>query len=54
MPSRIDHIIIGVRDLAQASADYVAAGFTVTPGVSTSAVGRTTPSSFSPIPPASN
>lgn len=32
MPSRIDHIIIGVRDLAQASADYAAAGFTVTPG----------------------
>lgn len=32
MPSRIDHIIIGVRDLAQASADYTAAGFTVTAG----------------------
>ncbi len=32
MPSQIDHIIIGVRDLAQASADYTAAGFTVTPG----------------------
>lgn len=33
MPSsRIDHIIIGVRDLAQATADYTAAGFTVTPG----------------------
>lgn len=32
MPSRIDHIIIGVRDLAQASADFTAAGFTITPG----------------------
>jgi hypothetical protein len=32
MPSRIDHIIIGVRDLAQASADYAGAGFTVLPG----------------------
>lgn len=32
MPSRIDHIVIGVRDLAQASADYATAGFTVTPG----------------------
>lgn len=32
MPSRIDHIIIGVRDLAQASADFARAGFTVTPG----------------------
>lgn len=32
MPSRIDHVVIGVRDLAQASADYTAAGFTVTPG----------------------
>jgi hypothetical protein len=32
MPSRIDHIVIGVRDLAQASADYAAAGFIVTPG----------------------
>jgi hypothetical protein len=32
MPSRIDHVVIGVRDLAQASADYAAAGFIVTPG----------------------
>jgi catechol 2,3-dioxygenase-like lactoylglutathione lyase family enzyme len=32
MPSQIDHVIIGVRDLAQAAADYTAAGFTVTPG----------------------
>ena len=32
MPSCIDHIVIGVRDLAQASADYTAAGFIVTPG----------------------
>ena len=28
----IDHIVIVVRDLAQASADYERAGFTVTPG----------------------
>jgi catechol 2,3-dioxygenase-like lactoylglutathione lyase family enzyme len=28
----IDHIVIAVRDLAQASADYQQAGFTVTPG----------------------
>ena len=28
----IDHIVIAVRDLARASADYEAAGFTVTPG----------------------
>jgi catechol 2,3-dioxygenase-like lactoylglutathione lyase family enzyme len=28
----IDHIVIGVRDLAQASADYGRLGFTVTPG----------------------
>jgi hypothetical protein len=28
----IDHIVIAVRDLAQASADYRCAGFTVTPG----------------------
>jgi hypothetical protein len=28
----IDHIVIAVRDLATASADYAAAGFTVTPG----------------------
>jgi hypothetical protein len=32
MPSRIDHIVIGVRDLSQASADYAAAGCIVTPG----------------------
>lgn len=32
MPSRIDHVIIGVRDLAAASADFAAAGFTITPG----------------------
>jgi hypothetical protein len=29
---RIDHIVIAVRDLATASADYASAGFTVTPG----------------------
>lgn len=28
----IDHIVIAVRDLAEASADYAALGFTVTPG----------------------
>jgi hypothetical protein len=32
MPSCIDHIVIGVRDLAQASADYAETGFIVTPG----------------------
>jgi hypothetical protein len=32
MPTRIDHIVIGVRDLAHASAHYAAAGFIVTPG----------------------
>ena len=32
MPLSIDHIVIAVRDLAQASADYAEAGFTVTPG----------------------
>lgn len=32
MPLTIDHIVIAVRDLAQASADYAEAGFTVTPG----------------------
>ena len=32
MPQSIDHIVIAVRDLAQASADFEAAGFTVTPG----------------------
>jgi hypothetical protein len=42
MPLRIDHIVIGVRDLAQASADYTAAGFIVTPGVSTPAAGEHT------------
>lgn len=32
MAHTIDHILILVRDLAAASADYTAAGFTVTPG----------------------
>ncbi len=32
MISAIDHIVIGVDDLAAAVADYAAAGFTVTPG----------------------
>lgn len=32
MPLSIDHIVIAVRDLAEASADYAEAGFTVTPG----------------------
>lgn len=32
MSLSIDHIVIAVRDLAQASADYAEAGFTVTPG----------------------
>jgi catechol 2,3-dioxygenase-like lactoylglutathione lyase family enzyme len=32
MPLSIDHVVIAVRDLAQASADYATAGFTVTPG----------------------
>lgn len=32
MISGIDHIVIGVNDLAAAAADYAAAGFTVTPG----------------------
>lgn len=32
MPISIDHIVIAVKDLGQASADYAAAGFTVTPG----------------------
>lgn len=32
MPQRIDHIVIAVGDLDRASADYAAAGFTVTPG----------------------
>jgi hypothetical protein len=32
MANAIDHVVIVVRDLAQASADFAAAGFTVTPG----------------------
>lgn len=32
MVRSIDHVVIAVRDLAEASADYAAAGFTVTPG----------------------
>lgn len=32
MATGIDHIVIAVRDLDQAAADYTAAGFTVTPG----------------------
>lgn len=32
MPQGIDHIVIAVRDLAEASTDYAAAGFTVSPG----------------------
>lgn len=32
MEQRIDHIVIAVRELARASADYQRAGFTVTPG----------------------
>jgi catechol 2,3-dioxygenase-like lactoylglutathione lyase family enzyme len=32
MPNTIDHVVIVVRDLARATADYTAAGFTVTPG----------------------
>ena len=32
MPRGIDHIVIAVRDLAAAAADYDALGFTVTPG----------------------
>lgn len=32
MPSQIDHIVIAVRNLADASANYARAGFTVTPG----------------------
>ena len=32
MVRSIDHIVIAVRDLAESSADYVRAGFTVTPG----------------------
>lgn len=32
MPQSIDHVVIAVRDLSQASADYERLGFTVTPG----------------------
>jgi hypothetical protein len=32
VPRQIDHVVILVRDLARAAADYTAAGFTVTPG----------------------
>ncbi|CAA9564098.1 MAG: hypothetical protein AVDCRST_MAG73-4001, partial [uncultured Thermomicrobiales bacterium] len=32
MPSMIDHVVIVVRDLARAAADYAQLGFTVTPG----------------------
>ena len=32
MPQSIDHVVIAVRDLAQAAADYERLGFTVTPG----------------------
>lgn len=32
MPTQIDHIVIGVRNLDEASANYASAGFTVTPG----------------------
>jgi hypothetical protein len=32
MIQQIDHIVVAVRDLARASADYERAGFTVTPG----------------------
>lgn len=32
MPQQIDHVVILVRDLAQTTADYAAAGFAVTPG----------------------
>ena len=32
MPKHLDHIVILVADLAQASADYARLGFTVTPG----------------------
>jgi len=32
MVRQIDHVVIGVRDLAGASTDYEALGFTVTPG----------------------
>jgi catechol 2,3-dioxygenase-like lactoylglutathione lyase family enzyme len=32
MPSSIDHVVIAVRDLAEASQDFADLGFTVTPG----------------------
>lgn len=32
MPQSIDHVVIAVRDLAQAASDYERLGFTVTPG----------------------
>jgi catechol 2,3-dioxygenase-like lactoylglutathione lyase family enzyme len=32
MPQMIDHVVVAVRDLAQASRDYARVGFTVTPG----------------------
>ncbi len=32
MPQSIDHVVIAVRDLARATADYERLGFTVTPG----------------------
>lgn len=32
MVKQIDHVVIGVRDLAEASTDYARLGFTVTPG----------------------
>lgn len=32
MPTGIDHVVIGVRDLDTAAADFTRAGFTVTPG----------------------
>jgi hypothetical protein len=32
MPTGFDHIVIAVNDLEQTTADYTAAGFTVTPG----------------------
>jgi hypothetical protein len=32
MPQSIDHVVIAVRDLAQATSDYEGLGFTVTPG----------------------
>lgn len=32
MPTGIDHVVIGVRDMDTAAADFTRAGFTVTPG----------------------